>query len=151
MTKPKRIQRHGPNGPQELTNIASLTPPASHQELIMACLELGQDMDIATDTVSMYEENILDPADVVLLEETVIEKRKGDFLPQTTRAQPSMVESKKVVRSEGKKGQFFVEDVESIAKSIHSANINPRNPNSSKQKMTQRDSAGRIVGLYDVQ
>lgn len=150
MSKPKPIRRHGPARPQELSQ--ALSPPASRDELLRACLELGQDMHTAEDTVEMYQEGILDGSDRTLLEETIKEARQPSIpagMP-LKREQPAVMEGKRVVRSEGNSRQFFVQDVKTIGEGVKAAHQNPRDPNNSKQKVTRRDSAGRVIGLEDV-
>ena len=150
MSKQKKIRRLGPNGAQELTQ--ELSPPATHEELLSACIELGQSVQVANDTIEMYQEKILDGSDVALIEEVIKERRSGK-LPSgmvVQREQPAALEGKRVIRSEGVKGKTFIQDVQGIAEGIKAAHINPRDPNFSKQKITKRDSAGRIIGLEDV-
>lgn len=147
MGKPKPIRRHGPTGPQQIAQ--GLTPPPTREEMLAACLQLGQDINTANDTISMYEDEILDPSDVALMEEVIQETRKGE-LPSNMplkREQPAVVEGKRVVRSEGNKRQFFVQDTQQIAEGVKAAHIDPRDPSSSKQKKTIRNSAGRVIGL----
>lgn len=152
MSKPKPIRRHGPNGAQELTQV--LSPPATDQELLAACMELGQDSDVAADTVEMYREQILDPSDAALMEEMIREKRGGQ-LPQGmpfVREQPATINGKRVVRNESSPRENFADTVKAMQESVRAAHIDPRDPNAGlhKQRVTHRDSAGRVLRLDDV-
>jgi len=150
MGKPKPIRRQGPNGPQQLAQ--ALSPPPTNEEFLAACMQLGQDINTAQDTLAMYQDEILDGSDIALVEEVIKENRSGG-IPEgipVKRDQPAHSEGKRVVRSEGHKRQFFVQDMKTIGIGIKSAHMDPRNPNNSKQKITKRDSAGRVIGLEDV-
>lgn len=134
MSKQKRIRRIGPEGSTELS---SSSISASPEELLRACLHLGQDVNSAQDTVEMYLEGILDPSDASLMLEVVKEFRENSApagMPMK-REQPAIVDGKRVVRGEGSSSPAF---------------SNPRNPTHSKQKVTIRDNAGRVIGLKDV-
>lgn len=148
--KPKPIRRHGPTGPQELSQV--LTPAATDEELMRACIQLGQTTSQAEETIAMYREGILDGADSALMEEAVKESRSNKPPSGMTfkREQPATIGGKRIVRSEGNTRQTFTQDVESLAQSVAAAHHNPRDPNNSKQRVTRRDRFGRVIGLEDV-
>lgn len=150
MGKPKPIRRHGPAGSETISQ--GLMPPPHQEELLNACIELGQDLATATETIEMYQEGILDGSDRALLEETIREARNPQIpagMP-IKREQPAMIDGKRVVRSEGTVRDSFMQGMASVGEGIKAAHRNPRNPNNSKQKTTKRDGAGRIIGLEDI-
>lgn len=113
--KPKPIRRHGPVGLQPLSRVIS--PPPTRGELLIACLQLGQKLETANDTVTMYEDEILDPGDVALMEDVILENRKS--------LDPPVLNIEKIKPIDPRGTRHF-------------------------QKVTQRDSSGRIIGLKDV-